>query len=207
MNLYSKNALIFTAALTCFGCSSSNNNNDDDANATPAQPALGAQIDRAGRPVIATALMETFNGDETVKNAGKDSYNIAAQSDWPNFADNFEGSLAIMDSLDTVCGNQLLADDANVEGRYQTLASILSDDQIYVRSTSDICGVYLGLEAEVVGALGAGEGLCGGRTPADDVIERSYSVLATNALTGIDDTIVGDDCVQDTNFPFLCDPE
>ena len=64
----------------------------------------------------------------------------------------------------------------------------------------------LGLEAEVVGAIPAGAGGCGGRTPADDVIERSYSVLAAGALSGIDDTIVGDDGVQSESFPFLAPP-
>lgn len=178
----------------------------DGIDGNPGRPYLGAQIDRVGRPAIGTALMETFNGDSTSKGAGKDAYNAAGPAAWPTFASDFEGSLAILDSLDTVCGNQLLADDSNPNGRYAALAGILADDQLYVNTASGECGVYLGLEAEVVGALAAGEGKCGGRMPADDIIDRSYSVLAAGVLTGVDDTIAADDCSFSATFPFLCTP-
>jgi hypothetical protein len=90
--------------------------------------------------------------------------------------------------------------------RYQTLATVLADDQLYVNINSGDCGTYLGLEVEVVGAVDVGVGGCGGRTPSDDVIERSYSVLAAGALAGIDDTIAGDDGEQTRDFPFLAPP-
>jgi len=41
---------------------------------------------------------------------------------------------------------------------------------------------------------------------ADDVIERSYSVLAAGALAGIDDTITGDDVEHLGSFPFVGEP-
>ena len=41
------------------------------------RPALGAQIDRAGRPAITTARIETFNGDSAAKDAARDAYNAA----------------------------------------------------------------------------------------------------------------------------------
>lgn len=170
----------------------------------PERPALGAQIDRMGRPAINTALNNTFNGDKSAKDAAKDRYVQAPQSEWMSFASDFMGSLAILDSLDTVCGNQLLADGAS--SRYAALAGVLVDDQIYVNSASGECGTYLGLEAEVVGAVPAGAGGCGGRTPSDDVIERSYSVLAAGILAGIDDGITQDDGEQTEAFPFLGAP-
>lgn len=170
----------------------------------PERPALGAQIDRMGRPAINTALNNTFNGDKSAKDAAKDRYVQAPQSEWMSFASDFMGSLAILDSLDTVCGNQLLADGAS--SRYAALAGVLVDDQIYVNSASGECGTYLGLEAEVVGAVPAGAGGCGGRTPSDDVIERSYSVLAAGLLAGIDDGITRDDGEQTEAFPFLGAP-
>lgn len=169
-------------------------------------PSIGPQVDRAGRAAISTALIETFNADDNAKNAGKDAYNAAGPSQWSNYVDEIETSLAILDSLDTVCGNQLAADDTNSSGRYNTLATVLADDQLYVNSESGTCGTYLGLEAEVVGAVGPGEGGCGGRTPADDVIERSYSVLAAGMLSGIDDTITADDGSQTAEFPYLGAP-
>jgi len=171
---------------------------------TPERPAIGAQIDRMGRAAISTALNNTFNGDKQAKDAAKDAYNKADQSVWMAYTDDFMASLAILDSLDTVCGNQLIADAAG--DRYAALAGVLVDDQLYVNSNSGECGTYLGLEAEVVGAVPAGAGGCGGRTPADDVIERSYSVLAAGILAGIDDGITADDGAQTVTFPFLGSP-
>jgi len=167
----------------------------------PQRPLIGTQIDRAGRPAINTALNNTFNGDKASKDAAKDAYAKATQSQWIGYMNDFMASLAILDSLDTVCGNQLISDAASV--RYAALAGVLVDDQLYVNSNSGECGTYLGLEAEVVGAVPAGAGGCGGRTPADDVIERSYSVLAAGTLTGIDDGITADDGAQTNEFPFL----
>jgi hypothetical protein len=168
---------------------------------------LGAQIDRTGRPAISTALIETFNGDESAKNTAKDAYNAATPATSGDFAATVKTSLAILDSLDGTCGmdSQLLVGAG--EDRYAALTGVLLDDQLYVNSTSGTCGVYLGAEGEFVGVLGAGDGGCGGRTPLDDVIERSYSVLAAGVLVGIDDTITGDGADHDPDtFPFLASP-
>tara|TARA_R110002096_G_scaffold42143_4_gene113671 strand:- start:100226 stop:100837 length:612 start_codon:yes stop_codon:yes gene_type:complete len=198
----SKLIIFASVTLTAAACGG----DDDNETETPAAPQLGVQVDRIGRAAISTALMETFNGDDAAKGAAKDAYNAAAPSAWAGFAADFEGNLAILDSLDTNCGNQLLADDTNADGRYAALAGILADDQLYINTDSGECGVYLGLEAEVVGAVGAGDGKCGGRTLTDDVIDRSYSVLAAGILTGIDDTITSGDCAPTSTFPFLCAP-
>jgi len=169
------------------------------------KPALGAQIDRTGRPAISTALIETFSADDAAKGAKKDEYNRSTPAQGAGFVPNMKASLAIMDALDGTCGNQLLA--AATGDRYAMLATVLGDDQLYVNSTSGTCGVYLGAEAEVVGAVPAGMGGCGGRTPLDDVIARSYSVLAAGALAGVDDTITSDGAPHDPNtFPFLAPP-
>lgn len=171
------------------------------------RPLLGAQIDRTGRPAVSTGLIGTFNGDDVAAGAAKDAYNAAAPSAWSSFKGEMMGSMAILDSLDEVCGNQLLADDANADGRYSALANVLVDDQLYVSSASGTCGTYLGLEGEIVGALAAGQGGCGGRTPNDDIIERTYSVLALGSLTGFDDTIIADSANHTLDrFPFLASP-
>jgi hypothetical protein len=168
-------------------------------------PTLGSQIDRMGRAAINTALNHAFDGDDNTKGAAKDAYNAAAPADWSTFAGEIQANLAILDSLDTNCGNQLIA-DLDPNDRYGALAGILADDQLYVNSEEGECGVYLGLEAEVAGAVNAGDGKCGGRTPSDDVIERSYSVLAAGALAGVDDTITADDATVSDTFPFLAAP-
>jgi hypothetical protein len=179
----------------------------DAAVENPPMPALGVQIDRMGRPAIATALMATFNADATAKGAAKDAYNeIADPTLWAAQATpDFLGSLAILDSLDTVCGNQFGA-DLDPATRYNGLAGVFVDDQLYVNSDAGECPQYLGVEVEALAIVK--DGGCGGRTPTADVIETSYSALAIGALTGIDDTITSDaDCTHSlTAFPFICAP-
>jgi hypothetical protein len=201
------------AALVMTLAACSDDGSDDGTPAGPQPrgidnpPALGVQIDRMGRAAANTAFNETFNGDATAKGMAKDRYNAAAPAQWAGFKGAFETSLAILDALDGNCGNQLLADDAAAGGRYGALADVLIDDRLYVHSGRGNCGVYLGLEAEVVGAVAEGQGGCGGRTPADDVIERSYSVLAAGALGGVDDTITRDaDVEHPATFPYLAGP-
>jgi hypothetical protein len=170
----------------------------------PLPPALGAQIDRMGRPGVNTALTDPFNLNTSTKGATQDAYNAAgAPSQWSaSFASRIAGNLAILDSLDTVCGNQLLAAPSAVSGRYNTLATVLSDDQLYVNSGSGTCSTYLAVEANAVGIANTD---CGGRTPVVDVIDRTYSVLALGALSGVTDGVAADadGGHSTTAFPFL----
>jgi hypothetical protein len=164
-------------------------------------PRVGARIDDAGRPAITAALIGTFNPDLAAQSALRDSYNKATTK--TAFRGDMEQSLAILDGLDNVCGNQLRPPGAGP--RYEPLANVLVDDQLYVNS--DKTGSeYLGVEAEALGALP--DGLGGGRQPGDDVIERSFSVLVAGALDGIDDGVPADDAVHSPNqFPFLAAPQ
>jgi hypothetical protein len=168
-------------------------------------PELGAQIDRMGRPAIATALQDTFNPDAEAKGSKKDAYNAAAPADWADAQADFEVSLGILDALDGTCGNQLLAMPA-AAAPYAGLAGVLADDQLYVNTDKGECAAYLGVEAEHLELVA--DGSCGGRTPLYDVIETSYSVLAAGILAGVDDTIAEDDAVHDLEtFPFLAEPQ
>ena len=157
-------------------------------------PALGAtQIDRMGRPAIATALQETFNGDEAARNAAKDAYNQnASPANWAayagaapanagEYASGFYGSLAILDSLDANCGNQLAFDQG-----YGALAGVLAGDLLYVNSASGVCDIgYLAVEANALGVVPNTD--CGGRTLVNDIADLSYSVLAAGALSVFSD--------------------
>ena len=170
----------------------------------PLPPVLGVQIDRMGRPGINTALTAPFDLNSASKGATQDGYNAAAvPGQWAGmFQTRIAANLAILDSLDTVCGNQLLAGPSPAAGRYNTLAGVLSDDQLYVNSSSGTCNVYLAVEANAVGIANTD---CGGRTPLADVIDRTYSVLAIGALNGVTDGVPSDaDGGHSTSaFPFL----
>ncbi|MDH3622855.1 MAG: DUF4331 domain-containing protein [Myxococcales bacterium] len=176
--------------------------------------AIVGQIDRMGRPAINTALTQTFSPDSAAKGARKDEYNAEDDTTaWSGFVPDFAAALAILDSLDTDsnaetgCGTQLAIAAPTEPGgdtRYDTLAGVLADDQLYVDSTKNQCVAYLGVEAQTLGAVK--EGGCGGRTPQYDVIDDTYSVLAAGLLAGVGDGV--DENAEGflAGFPFLAAP-
>lgn len=178
----------------------------DDPSATP--PVLGAQVDRAGRAEIVTTLVDPFNLDASARGTNEDAYNAAADpTQWGSlFSRRLAGNLAILDSLDAVCGNQLLADPALAAGRYGALADLLADDQLYLDTGSGSCTSYLAVE---LGAAGVPSDECGGRTPVQDVMDRSYSVLLNGTPSGVTDAVDRDaDAAHSTTaFPFLAAPQ
>lgn len=178
----------------------------------PPPPTIGRQIDRMGRAAVNTALTDPF---ETVvgmtTDQVKDLYNAASDpttwvADW---RDKIAVNLAILDGLDGVCGNQLLAGSTATAGRYNTLAAILADDELYVNTANGTCGIggYLAVEANAAGVPGTGTD-CGGRTPVHNSIDRTYSVLVAGALSGVTNgvTVDVDGNANATTFPFLGSP-
>ncbi len=170
------------------------------------------QIDRMGRAGVNTALTNPFfresvPEEERRHEAVQDDYNAAADpAEWAGqFASEIAANLAILDGLDTVCGNQLLAGPSPIAGRYGALAGVLVDDQLYVSTGSGVCSQYLAVEAN---AVGIANNDCGGRTPLEDTIDITYSVLAIGALSGVTDGIPidGDGAASLTDFPFLDQP-
>lgn len=150
----------------------------------PPAPKVGAQIDRMGRPAINTVGSETF--DKTKRDAALDAYNVEGDpSKWSTFAPSIAKSLAVLDALDKAdnadatkagCGNQVAAGGKTTKGAYDTLAGVLADDRLWVKlNAKGGCGLYLGVEANF---LGVTNDFCGGRTPVDDVVDESYSLLS-----------------------------
>ena len=192
-------ALLFAA------CSSSNNSADGGGSGGP--PALGKQIDRLGRPAINTAISDPFDGDATMHGMMQDAYNAATPATGSTFVAQFEANLAILDGLDTVCGNQFAADTTKTDSsRYGKLAQVLADDELYVDTSSGSCTTYLGVEANATNIIPNTD--CGGRTLTEDVVDESYSVLATGMTSGVTDGIAADDHVsaQTATFPYLAPP-
>src|SRR5512147_243094 len=131
-------AAVFAAALVAAGCSDGGDNDNSNAQNDPAPPTinLNHQIDRMGRAGVNTAatapfFRETVEEEKKVHDDVSDAYNSASDpSQWSSlFADRIAGNIAILDSLDTVCGNQLLAGKDVAPGRYDALAGVLADDQ------------------------------------------------------------------------------
>lgn len=169
----------------------------------------GAQIDRMGRAGVNTAVTNPFFRESVPSEQEHhemvlDEYNAAAEpAQWAGaFRSEIAANLAILDALDTVCGNQLLAGPSATAGRYDELATVLADDQLYVNTASGTCMQYLAVEAN---ALGITNTDCGGRTPLVDSIDTTYSVLAAGAISGVGDGVPvdGDGVASLTKFPFL----
>jgi hypothetical protein len=93
------------------------------------------------------------------------------------------------------CGNQAFFD---VAGDYSTLASALADDVLIIDTDYGSCG-YLDVELNITSS-------CGGRSPSDDVVDVSYSVLATGRASGVGDGVASDDVGVQAQFPFLRPP-
>lgn len=193
-------------------CAGHDDGDDGNGGGPPAPPSLGDQIDRIGRAGVNTALTNPFYRESVPDELDAheeivDEYNANdAPGDWASsYTGLIAGNLAIIDSLDTVCGNQLLAGASPVAGRYDALAGVLTDDQLYVNTGSGSCQQYLAVEGN---ALGITNNDCGGRTPLHDTIDVTYSVLAIGALTGVGDgvPIDGDGVASLNNFPFLDEP-
>jgi hypothetical protein len=194
-------------------------------NVIPPAPVLGFPLDRMGRPAINTALNNPFNPNETQQGIAKDNYNGEAdQAAWGTLViegkpitKEFAGNLAVIDALDGVCGNQLLAagDPSGDAGlaEYAALPVVLADDELYVDTSVASCAAagalpnYLAVEAR---SLGLPITSCGGRTPLDDVIDVTYTVLATGGTAMVGDGISADGDPATpaslTEFPFLNAP-
>ncbi len=169
----------------------------------PASPAVfSRQIDRMGRAGVNTALVSPLKAAGP-RGVDRDAYNVAARTSWGTFRDNIRSSLAVYDGLDTVCGNQILANVANTTpARYDALANALTDDRIYLNSASRRCSQYLAVELNATGLLANTD--CGGRTPNYDTIDVTYTALTNNLTVPVGDGVASDTFLHDENvFPFL----
>ncbi|MBA3456069.1 MAG: hypothetical protein H0T42_23425 [Deltaproteobacteria bacterium] len=206
-----------------------------DAQGFPPAPALGAPIDRMGRPAINTVLNSLFEPNATKKAAKRDAYNHAIDPDgWPmatldstavpatRVLGEFSAYLGILDSVDTGhpdvpgaavngCGNAPAYAAPATSASYAALAGVLADDQLYVDTARSQCDRYLAVELNAV--LTVPYTSCGGRTLTHDVIDSSYSLLFAGA-GGFSSALaprIGDGAgahtdVNNLMFPFLGAP-
>ena len=201
----------------------------NDAPSFPAPPTLGAQIDRMGRPALNTALNSAFQMTSTAKTAKKDAYNHASnpatwattvlESPSTTVVKELASNLAILDSLDTStavtgagCGNTALYTGPASPTSYNGLAGLLADDELYLDTSIGVCDFYLAIEAEIASTGAIVHDNCGGRAPANDVMDTTYSLLAAG-LNGFDaslNPIIGDGVAEHTDltatFPYLGAP-
>ena len=202
------NTLLAVATLAIAACGGDDGGGkdapgSDGNNNFPPAPALGAQIDRIGRPAINTALNAVFEPDAAKKAAQKDAYNHASDAaTWAttevatgqSVVKEFSKHLAIFDVVDkgqanvpapNGCGNGALYTPPASATSYNTLATVLADDQLYVDTAKGNCEFYLSLEVEAATQGALTHTACGGRILTHDVVDTSYSLLGAG-LNGFD---------------------
>jgi hypothetical protein len=198
----------------------------------PPPPVLGRQLSRAGRAMVKRALIGAF-ADEATRAATRDAYDRAPDpAGWKaaplsasvTVGDELATNLAVFDAIDkglmvpnqtlAGCGNALRYARPPGTQSYQGAVEIFADDQLYIDTSKALCGAYLALEIELASAGTFVHTTCGGRTPGDDVVDVTYSVLASgvdaldpaNQLAGrIRDAVSPHGDITDT-FPFLGPP-
>ena len=165
--------------------------------APDAPPVLGTQIDRAGRAGVNSLLDHVFDPNGATRGAATDAYNADGKpAHWATYAPALAASLAVYDGLDTTCGNQKLY---SASTSYTPLATLLTDDQLYLDATQATCAQYLAVE------LGAKD--CGGRTPAENTVDVTYNLLAgTYPATSITNGVTAAASPASTAFPYLAAP-
>jgi hypothetical protein len=198
-----------------------------DVAGMPPPPALGAQIARAGRPAISTILIGVFSAP-ALQQDQKDAYNHAPDpATWKTtmLSNNLtlevhlETNLAAFDAIDSptipmACGNALAYAPPVSPASYLGTADLFADDQLYVDTSMSTCSVYLALELEQASAGEFPHRTCGGRTLTYDVIDVTYSVLASGTdgldqASGFSPKIHGSLSAHPdvtTTFPFLGPP-
>jgi len=172
---------------------------------TPVVPTIAEQqIDRMGRSAITSALISPLS-ESTSQGNDRDAYNMAPPAEWSSFASNISASLAIYDSLDAQCGNQVLADTSVTDSsRYAALTNALIDDRLYVNGSSGSCSQYLGVELAATGLVPAAAMDCGGRTPLFDTIDTTYVAVSNDLSIAVSDGVNADNVMHSqTQFPFL----
>jgi len=166
----------------------------------------GGRIDRMGRPLTGNALLGTF-APTAVSDALKEAYNRATPAASDAFVPEIEKALGLYDGFDGECGNAFLADQAAGASRYLTLAILLADDRLWINGAGGECTTLFAVELAALGGRTDLKDDCGGRTPNYDAVDAYRSLLATGALTGVDDGVDHDDQTHSTSvFPFLAPP-
>ena len=173
--------------------------------------ALG-QVDRVGRPLVAVLL---------IPGSLQDEYNATSTFDASLSRTLQDALTSRLHALDTIALSDAGPDpiDWPIEAGAHPLVPILSTDVLLV-DTAHPCtsadggfaSSYLEIEREVFPPplrAASPHMTCGGRTPADDVVDTTLTLLVTGDRDG--GPAIGQDVTRatkpaTTTFPYLADP-
>jgi hypothetical protein len=164
-----------------------------------------AQVDRAGRPLVGVLL---------VPGSLEDDYNATATFDTllPRTLEN--ALTARLRSLDTIAvdgGPDPV--DWPVDSGTHPLLPMLELDTLLVDTAlpctspdGGFAASYLDIEQEIFLSGDGGHTTCGGRTPSDNVIDTTLTLLITNGRIPISQGVAGPTKPATTQFPYLAEP-
>lgn len=169
------------------------------------------QIDRMARPFVGNTLLGSapFSSDQASSDI-RDRYDAATPNTSSTYVPMIEKTLAMQDSLDGKCGNQLLAGkDLDSPARYRDLARVFADDRLWVNSAAHVCTQFFAVELANLAGRKEFENDCGGRSPVYDTPNAWRSLLITGATDGIhwDGLSHDEHAPSATVFPFLAPPD
>ncbi len=186
-------------------------NADAEAGVDGAGLATG-QVDRAGRPLVSILL---------VPDSLKDDYNAASTFDAPLSRTLGDGLTARLQALDTLAIGDAGPDpvDWPIEGGAHPLLPVLAPDALLVDTALPCASAdggyaasYLDIEREIFPGVfesNAVHTTCGGRTPSDDVVDTTLSLLVTRNRAGaaqVTQGLVGPAKPATQKFPYLAEP-
>ena len=180
---------------------------DAGADSSVQEAGLGlGPIDRDGHPLVTVLL---------VPGSLQDEYN--AQSSFePNvprvLQDALEARLVALDTLALGDGGPDPVDWPIPDGGMHPLLPMFVSDVLLV-DTSVSCTApdggfvssYLDLEREIL-LGGPGHTTCGGRTPNEDVVDETLTLLITNGREPVTQGVPGPTKASTTTFPYLAGP-
>ena len=178
----------------------------------PGRPlADSIQYDRVGRPLVSTMLVNPFGLAKDVKypDETKDIYNAAIpMKGWTPYSNQpyIQSNLNVWDSLDATCDNQSGTDATISQTRYAKLGDLLTDDRLWVDTSKSACVKYMAVELKFLNVPTVDD--CGGRSPAIDAVDQTYTLLVGGTATVSDGVAQDPDGVPSTStFPFLRDAQ
>lgn len=176
-----------------------------DAGVQEAGLGLGP-IDRDGHPLVTVLL---------VPGALQDEYN--AQSSFePNvprvLQDALEARLVTLDTLALGDGGADMVDWPVPDGGMHPLLPMFVSDVLLVDTAKSCTSAdggfaesYLDVEREIL-LGGPAHTTCGGRTPGEDVVDETLTLLVTRGRTPVTQGVAGPSKAATTGFPYLADP-
>lgn len=160
-----------------------------DISGMDCQLLTAGQIDRVGRPGIATLLISP---------SMRNSYNTADDpASWAAlFSDEIETGLQALDSADGVVGNGF--------SDPETLAPVFADDRLQVDIRKGQTGGYFSIEASAL--VPQDWNIAAGRTLSEDVLDGTLAMLVSAWDPWVGDFVDANDVAFLEQFPFLAAP-